>query len=68
MLHLPPEMRKLLLEHDIQLVRVHTAEYKIDNRSVHDVLDWKDTDLYPCVKQHKSKKGGRGAFNAILSR
>ena len=28
----------------------------------------KDTDLYPYVKQHKSKRDGRGAFYAIHSR
>ena len=28
----------------------------------------KDTDLYPNVKQHKSKRDGKGAFYAIESR
>ena len=53
-----------------QSVKVYTAEYKIDNRSVYDILDQicKDTDLYPYVKKHKSKRDGRGAFYAIHSR
>ena len=36
-----------------------------ESKSVqHDILDHigKDTDLYPYVKQHKSKRDGRGAF------
>ena len=46
------------------------AEYEIDNRMVYGVMDQigKDTDLYPYVKQHKSKRDGRGAFYAIHSR
>ena len=28
----------------------------------------KDTDLYPYIKQHKSKRDNRGAFHAIHSR
>ena len=46
------------------------AEYEINNRLVYDVLDQicKDTDLYPYVKQHKSKRDGRGTFYAIRSR
>ena len=37
---------------------------------VYDLLDkiCIDTDLYPYVKQHKSKRDGRGAFYAIHSR
>ena len=37
---------------------------------VYDILNqiYKDTDLYPYVKQHKSKRDGRGAFYAIYSR
>ena len=67
MLHLPPDMNKLLLERDVHKVQDHTAEYVIDNRMVYDVLDQicKDTDLYPYVKQLKSKGYGRGHF--ILS-
>ena len=40
-----------------------TLEYEIDNRSVYDIMVQicKDTDLYPYVKQHKSKRDGRGA-------
>ena len=63
LLHLPQDKNNILLECDIQW-------YKIDNRNVYDILDQicKDTDLYPYVKQHKSKKDGRGAFYAIHSR
>ena len=45
-------------------------EYKIDNRTVYYIIDQicKDTDLYPYVKQHKSKRDGREAFYAIHSR
>ena len=70
MLHLPPDKNKLLLERDAHRVQDHTAEYVIDNRMVYDILDQicKDTDLYPYVKQHKSKRDGRGAFYAIHSR
>ena len=41
--------------------------YKIDNRTVYDIWDqiWKDTDLYPYVKQHKSKRDGWGVYYAI---
>ena len=69
-LHLPPIKNELLLEQDAQTARAHTAEYEIDNRSVYDILDQicKDTDLYPYVKQHKSKNDGRVAFYAIHSR
>ena len=51
-------------------VRASTAECKIDSRSDYDILDQicKETDLYPYVKQHKSKKNGRGTFYAIHSR
>ena len=68
-LHLPPEKNKLLSELNVQLVRADTEEYKINNRGVYDILDQicKDTDLYPCVKQHTSKRDGRGAFYAIHS-
>ena len=47
MLHLPKDKNKLLLEHDGQSIRAHMAEYKIDSRSVYDILDqiFKDTDL-----------------------
>ena len=70
MLHLPPEKNELLLEHDAQSERACTAEYKIDNRSVYDILDQicKDNNLYPYVKQQNSKRDSRGAFYAIHSR
>ena len=49
---------------------MHIITYEIDNRTVHDIPDQmcKDTDLYPYVKQHKSKRDGSGAFYAIHSR
>ena len=64
MLHLLPDKNKLLHEKDVQRVQVCTAEYKINNRMVYDVLDQicKDTDLYPYVKQHKPKKMAEGHF------
>ena len=70
MLHLSPNKNKLLSENDVQRVQVCTAEYKIDNWTVYDVLDQicKDTYLYPYVKQNESKKEGRGAIYAIHSR
>ena len=45
-------------------------EYKIDNRSVYDILDqiYKEIDLYPYVKQQKSNRDGKGAFYVIHSR
>ena len=70
MLHLPPNKNQLLLEKDAHKVQDHTVEYVIDNRMVHDILDQicRDTDLYPYIKQHKSKRDHRGAFYAIHSR
>ena len=61
---------KLLLEHDDQSIKEHTTEYKIDNRTVYDMLDQicKDTDLYQHVEQQKPERDGRGAFYAIPSR
>ena len=55
---------------DAQTVQVHMPEYEIDNRTIYDVLDQssKDADLFPYIKQHKSKRNGRGAFYAIHSR
>ena len=52
MLHLPLDKNTHLLKWDAQSVIACTAEYEIDNRSVYDILDqnYKDTDLYPCVK------------------
>ena len=65
MLHLHSGKNKL---HN-KLVIKHTAKYKIDNRSIYDILDQicKDTDLYLYVKQHKSKRDGKGAYYAIHS-
>ena len=67
---MPPEKNKLLHESNIQTVQAHKPEYEINNRTVYDILDQicKDTDLYLYIKQHKSKKDNRGAFNAIHSR
>ena len=69
-LNWPPDKIKLLLEKNVWKVQDHTAEYKIDNRTVYDDLDQicKDTDLYQYVKQRKSKRDIRGAFYAIRSR
>ena len=69
MLHLPTEKDKLFSEHNNHSVLVHTVEYKIDNISVYNILHqiFKDTDLYPYVKQHKYKRDGREAFYAIHS-
>ena len=70
MLHLPSDKNKLHNEQSAQSVMEHMAEYKIDNTNVYDIFDQinKDTDLYPYVKQHKSKREGRGAFYVIHSR
>ena len=69
MLHLPPDKNKLL-KGDAQSARAHTAEYDIVNRNVYGILDQicKDAHLYPYVKQYKSKRDGRRASYAILSR
>ena len=37
MFYLPPDKSKFLSEHDVQSVKVHTSEYKIDNRSVNNI-------------------------------
>ena len=60
MLHLPPEKNKLPLEHDDQSLRACMVEYQIENKNIYDILDkiCKDTDLYPYIKQHKSKRDG----------
>ena len=67
---MPSDKNKLLSEKDAQTAKVCTAEYKIDNRTVYDILDHicKDSDLFPYVKQHESKRDGRGEFYAIHSR
>ena len=69
MLHLPPNKDKLLPEKDAQTVQAHTAEYKIDHRTVYDILHQicKETDLYPYIKLHKSRRDGRGAYYVIHS-
>ena len=66
-LHFPSEKNILLLEDNASLVKMHTSEYKIHNRTVYSILNqiWKDTDL--CLKQHKSKRDSRGSFYAIHS-
>ena len=58
MLHLLPDKNKILLDSDVLSTKAHTSEYKIDNRSVYDILDqiYKNTDLYPYVKQ-QSRQG-----------
>ena len=69
MLHLHLSKNKLLLQSGAHKVQDHTAEHVIDNIMVYDVLDQicNDTDLYPYVRQHKSKWDSRGAFYAIQS-
>ena len=64
MLHLPSDENKLYNEQSAQLVKQHTAEYNICNKSVYNILDQicKDIDLYLYIKQHKSKKDGRQIF------
>ena len=70
MLHLPPDKNRLHNKKSAQLVKEHTAENKIDNRSIYYILDQirKDTDLYLHVKQHESKRDIKGAFFAIHCR
>ena len=60
----------LLHETNAQTAQACIPEYKINNKTLYDILDqiYKDTDLYPYVKQHKSKRDGRGAFYGIHSR
>ena len=52
-----PDKNKLLTKREVSLIKGHTARYKIDNTTVYDILDQicNDTDLYPHVKQHKSR-------------
>ena len=39
MLHLPPDKNRLHDEQSALSVKEHIAEYKIDNRSVYDIMD-----------------------------
>ena len=70
MLHLHFKKNMLLHETDTHTVLACMPEYEIDNRTIYDILDQicKDTDLYPYVKQHESKRDDRGAFYVIHSR
>ena len=63
-LHLLQEKNKILWEKDAQTALMHKVEYKIDNKTVYDILNqiYKDTDLYQYVKQQKSKRDGRKAY------
>ena len=58
MLYLPPDNNKLLRGHEASSVKKHTAEYKIDIKTIYKIHDqiFKGPDLYPHVKQHKSKR------------
>ena len=49
------------------MVKEHTAECELDNMSVNDILDQicKDIYMYPYVKQQKSMRDRKGAFNAV---
>ena len=69
-LHLPPDRNKVHNKQSAKSVIEHTTEYKIGNGTVYDILNQicKDTNLYRYVKQHKSKRDGKGAFYAIHSR
>ena len=68
MSHLPQE--RLKNEQSAQSVNEHMAKCQIENISVYSILDQlcKETDLYPYVKQHKSKRNGRGAIYSLHSR
>ena len=70
MLHLPADKNKMHNNQSAQSVTQCKTEYAIDNRTVYDILNqiFKDSDLYPYIKQHKSNRNGRGAFYAIHSR
>ena len=70
MLHLPADKNQVTSEQGAQSVSQCMSEYKIDNRTVYDILDQicNDMDMYSYVKQHRSKRDGRGAFYAIHSR
>ena len=70
MLHLPPDKNKLHNEKSDQPVKDQMTEYKIDNRSIYNILDriCKDIDLYSYVKQHKSRRNKREVFYVIYSR
>ena len=67
---MPSDKNMVQNEQGAQSVTEHATEYKIDNRTVYNILDQicKDTDLYPYVKQHKFKRDGTGAFYAIHSK
>ena len=69
-IHLSPDKNKLLLEHNVHSVKEHRPENKINNRTVYNTLAQicKDTDMYPYVKKHMSKRDGRGAYYAIYSK
>ena len=69
-MHMPLEVNKNLSKSDAPLVRQHMQEYKTGNRNVDDNLDQtcKDTDMNPCVKQHKTKMDGRLTIYAIHSK
>ena len=64
MLNQPLDKNELQNEQNAYSVIECTAEYKIDNQCVYDMLDQicKNADVYPYVKQHMSKRDCRGAF------
>ena len=53
MWHLPHERNKILLESNIQSTKTHKAEYKIDNRTVHDILN-RSARTLTCIHMSKS--------------
>ena len=62
MLHLPPDKTRSYNEQSAQSVKEHTAEYKIDNRSVYDILDQicNDVDLYHMSNRISSRGMEKG--------
>ena len=64
MLHLPQNKDKIYNKQSVQSVIQCMPEYNTDNRTVYDSLDQicKDTDLYPYINQHKSKRNAEGHF------
>ena len=63
-LHLPQDKNKFLLEHEASSAKEYATGYKIDNKTVYNILDQicKDTDLYPFVKKQKSNGMVEGYF------
>ena len=69
MLCLPSDKNNMHNKH-APSVTLLMPEHEIDNRNVNDILDQscRVTDLYPYVKQYKSKSDGIGIFYTIHTR